>query len=123
MVLSPGNCGRAEVSELMSCMSPTLEVHTLDGCSGLRLVGELDLATVPLLREALAGFEPSDGLVLEVDELTFIDSSGCHALTSFLRQEPDGPLLVFVEPSPAVKRTLTVTGLEKHPRIEVRSND
>jgi anti-anti-sigma factor len=107
----------------MSSTSATLEVHILDGRPGLRLVGELDLATAPLLREALAGFGSSDGLVLEVDELTFIDSSGCHALTSFLRQGPDGPLLVFVEPSPAVKRTLTVTGLEKHPRIEIRSSD
>jgi anti-sigma B factor antagonist len=112
-----------EASKLMSCTSATLEVHTLDGRSGLRLVGELDLATAPLLRDALAGLETSDGLVLEVDELTFIDSSGCHALTSFLRQEPDGPRLVFVEPSPAVKRTLTLTGLVKHPRIEIRSSD
>ena len=107
-------------------MSPlpatTLEVQALDGGSGFRLIGELDLATAPQLREALAGIDAPDGVVLELDELAFIDSSGCHALTSYLRGAPDDGRLVFVDPSPAVARTLELTGLAKHPRIEIRSS-
>ena len=106
---------------MSSLPATTLEVHALDGGSGLRLVGELDLATAPALRDALARIDSSDETVLELDELTFIDSSGCHALMSYLREAPEHGRLVFVDPSPAVVRTLELTGLAKHPRIEIRS--
>jgi anti-anti-sigma factor len=107
---------------MSSLPATTLEVHELDGGCGLRLIGELDLATASALRDALADIDASDEVVLELDELAFIDSSGCHALTSYLRGEPDARTMVFVDPSPAVARTLELTGLTKHPRIEIRSS-
>ena len=106
----------------VSCLPASLEVQRLDGRSGFRLIGELDLATAPLLRDALAEVDESDGLVLELDELTFMDSSGCHALTSYLRGAPENGRLVFVDPSPAVARTLELSGLANHPRIEILSD-
>src|SRR5262245_12884040 len=104
----------------MSSLPFTLEVQPLEGHAGFRLVGELDVATAPLLRDALADFESEDGLVLELEELTFIDSSGWNTLMAYLRGTDQR--LVLVDPTPAVIRTLALVGLEKHPRIAIRSS-
>lgn len=101
----------------------TFEIHPLPGPSGFRLVGELDLATAPLLRRELEAAEGSGELVLELDELTFMDSSGCSVLTNHLRTAGDGTSLVLVNPTSAVARTLEVSGLAKHPAIRIRSDN
>src|SRR5919197_2925709 len=52
-----------------------------NGVTRVALEGELDLATVPVLEEHLAAIE-HDGmraLVLDLRDLTFVDSSGLHA--------------------------------------------
>ena len=45
----------------------------------LRLAGELDMATVSLLRDALEGLPAGGSTSLDLAELTFLDSSGLNA--------------------------------------------
>ncbi len=48
----------------------------------VRVKGELDLCQRPLLERALAASEASDArwVLLDLDQLTFIDAAGLHAL-------------------------------------------
>lgn len=72
----------------------------------VRLIGELDLVSEPVLADALA--QP-DGkpLRLDLSELAFMDSTGLRALLSLQREHADvklrGPLM------PAVQRLLELT--------------
>ena len=73
---------------------------------GLKLAGELDLVSEPILQSALARAE---GRPVRVDlaELAFMDSTGLRALLSAAREVPGlelrGPL------QPAVRRLLDLT--------------
>ena len=53
-----------------------LEISPLPGVAGLRLDGELDLATAPLLKEALVDLGYKRDVHLDLALLTFLDSSG-----------------------------------------------
>lgn len=105
----------------MTSVPASFAIEPLPDAGGFRLSGELDLATVPQLGAALLDAEPGDGVVLDVEELTFIDSSGWGALVSYVR-EADG-VVTIVNASPTVVRSLELMGLGRHPRIEVRERD
>jgi len=88
-----------------------------------RLGGELDMASAETLREALRPVVEADGrLVLDVGEITFIDSSGLRALVQ-LSEQMDGaaPLVLSRVPS-SVRRLLDVVGLDAVPGIEVEGD-
>jgi anti-anti-sigma factor len=74
--------------------------------------GEIDMATVDELRRGLRRLVESAGernVVVDLADVTFIDSSGLEAL---VRAEPRGTAsrLVLRSASPAVRRLLEVTG-------------
>ncbi len=46
----------------------------------LKVSGELDAVTAPQLSAELAARNSSRGLVIDLSELTFVDSSGIHVL-------------------------------------------
>jgi anti-anti-sigma factor len=79
----------------------------------LLVAGELDLATVPRLREELDTlFDVGwPHVVVDLRETTFMDSSGVHALVDARHraQEQAARMLVVTEPGP-VRRTLELTG-------------
>src|SRR5690348_13950105 len=53
-------------------------------------LGELDVYTAPELSEAFARLTPRHrALILEVEELTFCDSTGLKVLATMQRQEPE----------------------------------
>jgi anti-anti-sigma factor len=84
------------------------------------LEGEIDLALVPeaerKIAEAEAG-EPSR-LVIDLSEVTFMDSSGLRVLlTAHRRAEEAGRSFALVKGSDTVNRLLEVTGLSE--RLEV----
>ena len=87
---------------------PRFEVASdrTDGTVLLRLIGELDLVSEPVLANALA---EADGAPLRIDlsELAFMDSTGLRALLGLQREHADvklrGPL------QPAVQRLLELT--------------
>jgi anti-anti-sigma factor len=98
-----------------------LQIQPLAERRGYRLAGELDLLSAPELGAALADLDSDDGVVLDMAELTFIDSSGCNMLVEFLRGTGHERRIVVLNPSPAVARALDLTGLRLHPNIEIRS--
>jgi anti-anti-sigma factor len=83
-----------------------------DGVVRLRLFGELDLATVPLLESELAK-ATHEAIVLDLGELTFIDIAGLRAVldagcrATEIRQD-----LTLVDGSRPVRRLFELTGHE-----------
>lgn len=78
----------------------------------LALRGELDLATVPVLEDALQNAERShDLVVVDLRDLTFLDSAGLHVLIGAeQRARRSGARLVLVQGPPQVRRLLELTG-------------
>jgi anti-sigma B factor antagonist len=105
------------------CISPPVLGVVVDFGSGTTVVsarGELDVATVPLLREALAGAQSpartgltlGAPLVLDLSALTFIDASGLGTLVHVAEQvQTQGGRLVLQRPSAIVLKVLGITGL------------
>ena len=96
---------------------PNFRIDTLEGQSGLtiKLAGELDSATS---RELLERFEQAlaalDGreLVIDLDGVSFIDSSGMRALIVIERRAGEERIALAIAPPPAaVTELLQVTGL------------
>jgi anti-sigma B factor antagonist len=95
-----------------------LEVETTLGEAEtiVRLVGELDCATVPRLQEALdrLGERRIRTLVFEMSGLEFIDSRGLHQLVMALeRQREAGGAVVLRSPTPQTMRVLEIVGLSE----------
>jgi anti-sigma B factor antagonist len=76
------------------------------------LSGELDASTCRGLLEQLQG-PPGSLVVLDLSELTFMDSSGIGAIHMARRLAiKDGGILVVSRPQPMVHRVLQLTGLD-----------
>ncbi|HKT83235.1 MAG TPA: STAS domain-containing protein [Solirubrobacterales bacterium] len=79
----------------------------------LALAGEFDLASVETVREKLAeacSDAPSQ-VVIDLRELTFIDSTGISFLLSTVKADEMRRLAFIGCDSPAVQRVLTITGV------------
>jgi anti-sigma B factor antagonist len=86
----------------------------------LLLAGELDVATVPQLEFALgeAELRGVEEIVVDLERLTFIDSTGLHALVASQRRfNRDGPALLIRRPREEVARTIALVGLDTVLRI------
>jgi anti-anti-sigma factor len=92
---------------------PHTQLH-VDGGS-LRLVGELDLATVPTLREPLlAAVRAADGaVVLDLVGVTYLASAGVSLLVEAVGED-HGRVRLRCDPEGPVRRVLRLTGLERH---------
>ena len=77
----------------------------------VRVTGELDLATAPILAQALSRAEErAQRVVLDLRELTFMDSSGVHViLEASLRANAAGRATVLVRGPAGVDRVLALT--------------
>jgi anti-sigma B factor antagonist len=92
------------------------------GHETVRVRGELDIATAPLLRSALDGVYARRPARVEVDlsGVTFLDASSLGTLIAARRRlAAQRAVLVLVDPSPIVRRVLDITGLDRV--VEVRS--
>jgi anti-anti-sigma factor len=107
----------------MPSVPASFAIEPLPDGVGFRLAGELDLATAPELGAALQSAGPGDGVVLDAEELTFIDSSGWSVLVDYVRGHDGTAQLTIVNATPAVVRSLELMGLREHPRIELRPAD
>ena len=101
---------------------PLFEAVALEDGHGLRLRGELDLATADDLRQMLATLPNGASTVtLDLADLTFMDSSGLQVLWEHTRTLNDGSLVLENAPR-HIRRLFEITGLDKHPAIELRGD-
>ncbi len=85
----------------------------------LALSGELDALTVRHLNEALANENGARHVTLDVSELTFIDSTGIHALVAYVQsREPDGTVTLRGA-SPHIVRVFEITCLTDLPKLRI----
>ena len=86
--------------------------YDFDGGRIFALRGELDVSTSQGLAELLIG-PPGALVVIDLYQLTFMDSSGLGAIHAARRTAiRDGGNLVVTRPSPRVHRVLQLTGLD-----------
>jgi anti-anti-sigma factor len=83
-----------------------------NGSVFLALRGDLDIATIPQLEQALErAREASQTLTLDLRELTFMDSSGLRVILSEHQRATDSGRKVSIVPGPsAVQRVFELTG-------------
>ena len=96
-------------------MSDDFDVQTEmvpGGAVVLRVSGELDLASVPRLEEALATVS-ADPTVIDLSECTFLDSSAVRMLASAGRRLSEaGRRFAIVASNPGLLRVLEITGVD-----------
>ena len=98
-------------------------IARLDGGNGLKVAGELDVATASQLAEALREASSAGQVVLDLSELTFLDSCGIRAILELARaQNGNGPVIIL-NPSQAVRRVFDIIGIAQHAGIELRRTD
>lgn len=91
-----------------------VEVQRRDGVAIVLPRGELDLATVETLRTALDGITNAPKLVLDLRQLSFIDSTGVHLLVALHQSaQRDGLQLTLIAPPAPVLRAFELCGLDK----------
>lgn len=86
----------------------------------LRLDGELDLASVPLLESEVesATLDDPARIVLDLRGLDFIDSTGLRAiLLQDKRSTERGQTFALVRGSEQVQRLMRMTGVDEHLKI------
>jgi anti-sigma B factor antagonist len=81
------------------------------------LSGELDMSRALLLEQELRAIETGEpeGIVVDLSDLDFVDSSGLARLMAARRRaERGGCRFVLVQGSHAVRRLLTLSALDRH---------
>ncbi|HEX2024969.1 MAG TPA: STAS domain-containing protein [Actinomycetota bacterium] len=97
-----------------------LNVERMDEPRGLRLEGELDLATVGEVEAALQELVRQGGdITLDVRELRFMDSSAVQLLIRTSQGLDDRGRVVLDHPAHSVRRLIAVMGLDRIPNLEV----
>ena len=83
----------------------------------VRLEGELDMANAPLLQSAVDGVDAKAMLVLDLQALQFMDSTGLRILLSLREQALEQGHEFAVTPgTQQVQRLLSLTGVAGHLR-------
>jgi anti-anti-sigma factor len=87
------------------------------GVHRLTPIGELDLATAPLLAgafDAVLGDADAEMIVVELTELSFLDSTGIHLLLRMHAACEDADRLRVINGSGQIARILEITGVCAH---------
>jgi anti-sigma B factor antagonist len=88
----------------------------------VRVAGELDAYSAPVLEAELARHPSSGPVRLDLAGVTFIDSTGLRVVVAAdNRLRAESTELVVVDPSPSVVRLLQLTSLDQRFRIEASS--
>lgn len=95
-------------------VNPVREIVHDGGTVVARLAGELDLANAAALRTALFDAAAhADRLVVDLGEVTFVDSTILGVIVETRRALGSRPLLLAA-PNAETRRALDVTGLTRH---------
>ena len=102
-------------------MDPQLStrLERIGDVSKVAVFGEVDIATVPELNQALAEAvaDSPEGLVIDLLGVTFMDSSGLGALIALRHSHHELDITLVLGPG-VVLRTIETTGLSDLFRIE-----
>ena len=81
--------------------------------------GEIDMATVPQLRDLLNHLvnDSNESIVLDCEHLDFLDSSGIGVLVATTKRLVDGRTITIDTPQPHVRKVLELTGVAEHVTI------
>ncbi len=96
------------------------------GALRLTPVGELDLVTTPILERAFDGVlrdSDAERIVVDLTELSFMDSTGIHLLLRMQAACGDADRLRVINGSRSVQRILDVTGVRALLPIISRDDD
>lgn len=96
-------------------MSLDVTTEARDGITLVVLSGELDIYTVSTFRSDLETLDPAaSSLVLDLSDVTLLDSSGLGALVSLLNRARAGDgQLGLICPQRRIRRVFEITGLRK----------
>ncbi len=101
----------------MTMTSLELEVGEQAGWQVLTMKGEVDISTTPRVRSQLISLlsQGSPQLVVDLEGVGFLDSSGLGALVAALKlaRSRSGDLRLVCETQRSVRKVLEVTGLER----------
>jgi len=98
-------------------VGPVDGIERHDRGATVRLAGELDLFSVPIVRKALLELaaERPGRLVIDLSAVEFIDSTALGALVEAKRQiESAGSRFLLAAPGSHVRRALSISGLDRH---------
>jgi anti-anti-sigma factor len=98
----------------------TFAIHD-EGGGVLRLVGEFDVGTAPEVQARLATHRGP--AILDLHEVTFIDSTGLRTLLGATRERGRDEPLVLRAPSPAVRRLIELAALTEQLAFEPEAPD
>ena len=100
--------------EFAGRQSFAVEVRQSADAAIVQPTGELDLATVETLRDKLDALEGARRVVLDLRNLSFIDSTGLQLLVALdQRARRDGFQLELVAPLAPADRAIHVSGLDR----------
>jgi anti-anti-sigma factor len=90
----------------------------------VKVGGEIDLSNADQLATALrsAGSEDGAAVILDLERVSFMDSSGLAALLTANR-ELEGQLAVIVADQSALKRLFSIAGVEPHLQIVISEEE
>ena len=95
---------------------PPFRVSSEPSDEAFRVVaeGEIDLDAAPQLRSALAIAETAPGrsVVLDLSQVTFIDSSGIRVLVEAAQRADSNGHRLSIVSGPSVDRVIEITGLQ-----------
>ena len=84
------------------------------------LSGEFDMLALDFFEDAIMSrLDGDDPVVLDLSELTFMDSSGFYAILR-LAERLGYPSLAIRNPSPAAARVLELTRVEDVPGVQIQ---
>ena len=97
--------------------SPSLSVRiedARDNVSIVSLAGELDLSTIPRMEEALREqISQRPAVLIDLSELSFIDSSGIGVLVQTFRSADGTPMNVLIRSGSQVERVFGIAGISE----------
>jgi anti-sigma B factor antagonist len=95
---------------------PVSSVDERNGAVVVKLAGELDLYNAHAVRDellAVAGRSP-DRLVVDLSDVTFIDSTGLGVLIEARTRLPNRRGFLLAAPGVETRRALEISGLDRH---------
>lgn len=99
----------------------SFEVETVEDPRGLRLKGELDLASIPDIDSPLRALVEEGGdVTLDVTELRFMDSSAVQLVIRAVQGLDGRGRVILDHPASTVRRLIEVMGLDRFENLEIR---